>query len=125
MKSETDAQVFMQHLQSRAFRERLLDAIRKYINNKIANNIVDDFLQEELITVYEHEEISSLENRTDAASKLIDYSKKNITIPKSKKFLSILNNYEIDDLSCNQDIEKEESTGWFFFRCCFCFNSVP
>lgn len=102
----------MQHLQSREFYERLLDAIKKHIDNNVANSIVDDFLQEELITVDEHEEISSLENRTDAASKLLNYSKKD-TIPDSKKFLSILKSFKIDDLASNleQHTEEEESTG--------------
>ena len=102
----------MQHLQSREFCERLLDAIRKHINNKVANNIVDDFLQEELITVDEHENIWLLENRTVAASTLLNYSKKD-TISDSKKFLSILKSFKIDNLASNQELrtEEEESTG--------------
>lgn len=107
----------MQNLQHRECRERLLDAFKKNMTGR--NCIQDDFLQEELITLYEHEEISSLKkgDRNAAAEILLecsekyvfekDVSEKDVSMARIKKVLSILRSYKIEMKA------KDEKTGCF------------
>lgn len=93
-------------------REKLLTEIRKRINVLSSNSILDDFLQEDLISVDEHEEISRITNKDEAAKKILKYSEKNRPGSFSRKLLSILKFYELDDLaeSLQQDVPAEGDT---------------
>lgn len=86
--------------------------IRKRINVLSSNSILDDFLQEDLISVDEHEEISRITNKDEAAKKILKYSEKNRPGSFSRKLLSILKFYELDDLaeSLQQDVLAEGDT---------------
>lgn len=93
-------------------REKLLTEIRKRINVLSSNSILDDFLQEDLISVDEHEEISRITNKDEAAKKILKYSEKNRPGSFSRKLLSILKFHELDDLaeSLQQDVPAEGDT---------------
>eukprot|EP00105_Crassostrea_gigas_P006482 XP_011420451.1 PREDICTED: uncharacterized protein LOC105323171 isoform X2 [Crassostrea gigas] len=93
-------------------REKLLKEISKRINVVSSNSILDDFLQEDLISVDEHEEISRITNKEEAAKKILKYSEKNRPGSFSRKLLSILKSYELDDLveSLQQDVPPEGGT---------------
>lgn len=93
-------------------REKLLTEIRKRINVLSSNSILDDFLQEDLISVDEHEEISRITNKDEAAKKILKYSEKNRPGSSSRKLLSILKFHELDDLaeSLQQDVPAEGDT---------------
>lgn len=93
-------------------RENLLKEISKRINVVSSNSILDDFLQEDLISVDEHEEISRITNKEEAAKNILKYSEKNRPGSFSRKLLSILKSYELDDLveSLQQDVPPEGDT---------------
>lgn len=93
-------------------RENLLKEISKRINVVSSNSILDDFVQEDLISVDEHEEITRITNKEEAAKKILKYSEKNRPGSFSRKLLSILKSYELDDLveSLQQDVPPEGDT---------------
>lgn len=93
-------------------REKLLKEISKRINVVSSNSILDDFVQEDLISVDEHEEITRITNKEEAAKKILKYSEKNRPGSFSRKLLSILKSYELDDLveSLQQDVPPEGDT---------------
>lgn len=86
--------------------------ISKRINVESSNSILDDFLQEDLISVDEHEEISRITNKYEAAKKILEYSEKKRLKSFSRKLLSILNYYNLNDLaeSLQQDEAAEGDT---------------
>lgn len=93
-------------------REKLLTEISKRINVESSNSILDDFLQEDLISVDEHEEISRITNKYEAAKKILEYSEKKRLKSFSRKLLSILKYYNLNDLaeSLQQDEAAEGDT---------------
>ena len=70
---------------------------KRHINNKSSNSILDDFLQEDLITIEEHEYISvqSERSRTEAAELL--YAA--VEGSRSLTLLSILKSYDAGGLA--------------------------
>ncbi|XP_061172288.1 uncharacterized protein LOC133181727 [Saccostrea echinata] len=93
------------------YRDELLEAIKSRISNE-SDSIVDDFLEEDVIHVDEHEEISTEKNKSTAASLLLNYITNKL--PGSyQKLLSILETYELNDLAVhllkeidNTDLER-------------------
>ena len=88
----------------------LLYVFRNHIDSVKSNSILDDFLQEELIKIEEHEHIASLEDRTEAAAKLLDVFEKDLSMPRLKQLVSILKLYKINNLDQLKEI-KEKNAG--------------
>ncbi|XP_078314759.1 uncharacterized protein LOC144619747 isoform X2 [Crassostrea virginica] len=90
--SENDSEVFVHNLKLDVNRRGLLDLFRRHINSKSSNSILDDFLQEDLITAEEHEEISLQSEifRTKAAELLLAAVERSCPL----KLLSILKSYD-------------------------------
>ena len=105
--SENDSAVFFHNLKLDENRRSLLNLFRRHINSKISNSILDDFLQEDLITVEEHEEISSQSERcrTRAAELLLDAVERS----HSLKILSILKSYDAKSLANLIQLQVEET----------------
>lgn len=91
--------------------------VRKHLSKAYPNNILDDFLQEDLINVEEHEDISSLESDTDKAFKLLesyfDNNAREIPIPRLERLLYIMKIHDIKIISNHQ---QEENTGYNCFE---------
>ena len=104
--SENDSAVFVHNLKLDENRGSLLDLFRRHINNKSINSILDDFLQEYLITVQEHEEISwqSERCRTKAAEQLLAAVERSCPL----KLLSILKSYDAEGLADRLQLQVEE-----------------
>ena len=104
--SENDSAVFFHNLKLDENRGSLLDLFRRHINSKSSNSILDDFLQEDLITVEEHEEISSQSERcrTRAAELLLDA----VESSHSLKLISILKSYDARSLANLLQLQVEE-----------------
>ena len=78
---------------------------KRHINNKSSNSILDDFLQEDLITIEEHEYISvqSERSRTEAAELLYAAVERSRTLT----LLSILKSYDAGDLADRLQLHVE------------------
>ena len=103
---ENNAAVIFHNIKLDENRENLLDLFRRHINNKSSNSILDDFLQEDLITVEEHEDISLLSEilRTKAAELLLDAVERS----GSLKLLTILRSYNAGDLADRLQLQEED-----------------
>ena len=117
--SEIYSAVLARNLKLAENRRSLLDLFRRNIENKSSNSILDDFLQEDLITVEEQEEISwqSDRCRTKAAELLLAAVEKSC----SMKLLSILKSYDAGSLENRLQLQVEEmkfdvdKSGFFVF----------
>nr|XP_022297006.1 uncharacterized protein LOC111106572 [Crassostrea virginica] len=118
VKQENDAAVFLHNINLDQNKRSLLDLFRRHINNKSSNSILDDFLQEDLITVEEHEDISvqSERFRTKAAELLLAAVERSCSL----KLLSILKSFgagsladclqlKVEDMKIEVDKELEAS----------------
>ncbi|XP_078309624.1 uncharacterized protein LOC144617998 [Crassostrea virginica] len=107
-RQENDSAVLVYNLKLDENRGSLLDLFRKEINIKRVNNILDDFLQEDLITVDEHEEISVLSEtcKTKAAELLIAAVERSCSL----KLLSILKSYGAGNIVNHLQRQVEKMT---------------
>lgn len=91
--------------------------VRKQFSKAYPSNILDDFFQEGLINVEEHEAISSLKTDKEKASKLLDNyydnNAREIPIPRLEGLLSIMKIHDIRIISIHQ---QEENTGYNWFE---------
>ncbi|XP_022287285.2 uncharacterized protein LOC111100011 isoform X1 [Crassostrea virginica] len=102
---ENDSTVLVHNLKLDENRKRLLNLFKRHINNKSSNSILDDFLQEDLITIEEHEEISvqSERSRTEAAELLYAAVERS----RSLTLLSILKSYDAGGLADRLQLHVE------------------
>nr|XP_022291792.1 uncharacterized protein LOC111103078 [Crassostrea virginica]XP_022291793.1 uncharacterized protein LOC111103078 [Crassostrea virginica]XP_022291794.1 uncharacterized protein LOC111103078 [Crassostrea virginica] len=111
---QNEVQELRQHLQCKEYKERLHSMVRKHLSKAYPNNILDDFLQEDLINVEEHEDISSLESDTDKAFKLLesyfDNNAREIPIPRLERLLYIMKIHDIKIISNHQQEENTDGT---------------
>ena len=115
--SETDSAVFVRNLKFDKNRKNLLEVFKSHINHESSNSILDDFLQENLITVEKHKEISEM-SRTLAAEKLLVAMERSCSL----KLLSILESYGAQSLAASlrqqeeeMNINGEKGGGFFVF----------
>ena len=116
--SENISTVFVHNKNLKKNRGNLLELFRQHIENKSINSIPDDFLQEDIITVEKHEEISLQSERIKAAELLLAAVEKSCSL----KLLSILRSYKAGDLANRlqpqiAEIRNDVVKGIFFRFC--------